>query len=134
MIVTLGGAHAPTPDPTTRVKIPLTTPWRRFYEEHVALLDAGDYETLVRTHYHEDAQIISTDYQVHGQAELLAHFAKYTALMEFLQVISTDRWVEGAATFAFEATCRTKWGIGRVHDAFSLRDGLIVRHFTGAIR
>jgi hypothetical protein len=133
MIVVPGAATPPTPDPSTRIKIAVDSPMRRFYDEHVAMLDARDFERLVRTHYHEDAQVISTDYRVSGHGELLQHFAKYTGLMAFLKVVSTDRWVEGEHTFAFEATCRTQWGMSKVHDAFFLEGGRIVRHFTGSI-
>ena len=97
------------------------------------MLDARDFHALVTTHYHEDAQVISTGYQVRGHAELFKHFAKYTGLMGFLKVVSTNKWIEGPSTFAFEATARTQWGLGDVHDAFFLRDGLIVRHFTGSV-
>ncbi|MDZ4768604.1 MAG: nuclear transport factor 2 family protein [Chloroflexota bacterium] len=133
MIVAPGTSVALTPDPNSKIKIVITTPMQHFYEEHVTLLDARDFEGLVRTHYQPDAQVMSNDYQVRGHDELIRHFAKYTGLMAYLQVISTDKWVEGDSTFAFEATARTQWGVGRVHDAFWLRDGLIVRHFTGAI-
>jgi hypothetical protein len=133
MIVVPGATQPPAPDPTSRIRIVVDTPMRRFYEEHVALLDARDFDALVTTHYHEDAQILSTGYRVSGHAELLEHFAKYTGLMGFLKVLSTDKWVEGEHTFAFEATCRTQWGLSKVHDAFFLRDGRIVRHFTGSI-
>jgi hypothetical protein len=133
MILVPGATAPPTPDPTTHIKIAVDTPMKQFYEEHVALLDARDFDALVKTHYHQDAQIISTDYLVTGHAELFKHFAKYTGLMAFLKVVSTDKWIEGDQTFAFEATARTQWGLTKVHDAFYLRDGLIVRHFTGSI-
>ena len=133
MIVVPGATTPLTVDPSSRVKIVVDTPMRRFYEEHVALLDARDFEALVTTHYHEDAQVVSSDYRVSGHAELFQHFAKYTGLMGFLQVVSTDKFVEGHSTFAFEATCRTQWGLSKVHDAFFLEGGRIVRHFTGSI-
>jgi hypothetical protein len=133
MIVTPGVSVSITPDASTRIKIAVDTPMKRFYEEHVTLLDARDFETLVRTHYQPDASIISTDYLVHGHDELIRHFAKYTGLMAYLKVVSTDKWIEGDSTFAFEATARTQWGLTKVHDAFWLRDSLIVRHFTGSI-
>lgn len=133
MIVVRAVSSPPIPDPSTRIKIAIDTPMKRFYEEHVQMLDARDFDALVMTHYHEDGQVVSADYQVRGRAALRRHFAKYTGLMAFLEVLSTDRWVEGESTFAFEATARTQWGLSRVHDAFVMRDGLIVRHFTGSI-
>ena len=132
MIVVATGATPPY-DPGTRIHVPLDTPMRRFYAEHVAFLDARDHVGLVDSHYHDDAIVMSTEYVVVGRDALLAHFAKYAGLMAHLEVVTTDRWVESDSTFAFEATARTQWGLSRVHDAFVLRDGRIVRHFTGSI-
>lgn len=133
MIVIPGAGVPLTPDPNTHIKIAIDTPMKRFYEEHVTLLDSRDFEALVKTHYHEDAKIISTEYLVSGHGELFKHFAKYTGLMAYLKVLSTDKWIESETTFAFEATARTQWGLTKVHDAFWMRDGMIVRHFTGSI-
>ena len=120
-------------DPKSRIKIVIDTPMKRFYEEHVALLDARDHERLVQTHYCEDGIVMSNDYIVVGHEELYKHFAKYAGLMAHLSVVSTDKWIESENTFAFEAMAHTQWGLGRVHDAFVLRDGRIYRHFTGSI-
>ena len=133
MIVAEGFKTALQVDPDSRIKIVIDTPMKHFYEEHVALLDARDFASLVDTHYHDDAVVMSTEYIVRGREELYKHFAKYTGLMAHLHVISTDKWIESPTTFAFEATARTQWGLTRVHDAFVLRDGKITRHFTGSI-
>jgi hypothetical protein len=132
MIVVADGTTPPY-DPDTRIHIPIDSPMRRFYAEHVAFLDARDHVGLVDGHYHDDAIVMSTEYVVVGREALLAHFAKYAGLMARLEVVTTDRWVESDTTFAFEATARTQWGLSRVHDAFVIRDGRIVRHFTGSI-
>jgi hypothetical protein len=130
-------ASGPVPplafDPDSRIKIPVDTPMKRFYEEHVAYLDVGDYARLVEEHYHHDAVVISAGYVVIGREQLLEHFARYCEMMGHLEVLSTDRWVESENTMAFEATARTQLGMARVHDAFVLRDGKIYRHFTGVI-
>jgi len=133
MIVVTGLATPLTFDANSRIKIAIDTPKKAFYAEHVAMLDAHDFDQLVKTHYCEDAIVMSNDYIVHGHEELFKHFAKYTGLMAHLNVVTTDKWVESENTFAFEATAHTQWGLGKVHDAFVLRDGRIYRHFTGAI-
>ena len=133
MIVAEGMQTALQVDPNSRIKIVIDTPMKRFYEEHVMMLDARDFTSLVDTHYHDDAVVMSTEYIVRGREELYRHFAKYTGLMAHLHVVSTDKWIESPTTFAFEATARTQWGLTRVHDAFVLRDGKITRHFTGSI-
>lgn len=133
MIVVSGATTPLQPDPNSRIKIVVDTPKKRFYEEHVSYLDARDFESLVTTHYNEDAMVMSNEYIVIGHEALLRHFAKYSGLMAYLTVLSTDKWIESENTFAFEATARTQWGLTRVHDAFVLRDGRIYRHFTGSI-
>jgi hypothetical protein len=133
MILVSGSSLPIISDPNTHSKMVVDTPFKRFYEEHVTMLDAHDFENLVKTHYHPEGQIVSAEYLVRGHGEMFKHFAKYTGLMAYLKVISTDRWIEGEQTFAFEATARTQWGVGKVHDAFVMRDGLIIRHFTGSI-
>lgn len=120
-------------DPDSPVRIVVDTPMKRFYQDQVAYLNAGDFEGLVTNHYHEDAVLLSANGVVRGHEGLRRHYAKYAGLMAFLQVISTDNWAESETTFAFEATARTQWGISRVHDAFVLRDGKIAIHFTGGI-
>jgi hypothetical protein len=132
-MIVVAEASPPPFDPNSRIRIPIDTPMRRFYAEHVAYLDARDHVGLVETHYREDAIVMSVDYVVVGRAELLVHFAKYAGLMAHLDVVTTDKWTESESTFAFEATARTQWGLSRVHDAFVLRDGRIYRHFTGGI-
>lgn len=133
MILVSGATMPIQHDPESRIMIVADTPMKRFYLEHVEMLDARDYARLVTEHYHQDAWVISTEYQVHGHEALFVHFAKYTGLMSGLAVVSTDKWIESENTFAFEATARTQWGLGRVHDAFVLRDGKIQYHFTGSI-
>ena len=120
-------------DPNSTVRIVVDTPMKRFYQEQVEYLNAGDFEGLVNNHYHEDAVLLSAERVVRGRDALKRHYAKYTGLMAFLEVVSTDKWIESETTFAFEATARTQWGISRVHDAFLLRDGKIAVHFTGGI-
>jgi hypothetical protein len=133
MILVAGAVTPLQYEPNSRIKIVADTQWKRFYEEHVAFLDARDHERLVLEHYHPDGMVISTEYQVHGHAELFKHFAKYSGLMAHLAVVTTDKWIESDHTFAFEATARTQWGLSRVHDAFVLQDGKIKYHFTGSI-
>ena len=103
MIVVPEGSPPPV-DPTSRIRIPIDTPMRRFYAEHVAFLDARDHVGLVENHYREDAIVMSVDYVVVGRAELLAHFAKYAGLMAHLEVVTTDKWTESETTFAFDGS------------------------------
>jgi hypothetical protein len=133
MIVVTGSTSSLQFDPNSRIRIVIDTPLKRFYEEHVAYLDAHDHVGLVENHYREDAMVMSTEYIVIGREALYRHFAKYAGLMAHLEVVTTDKWIESENTFAFEATARTQWGLTRVHDAFVLRDGKIYRHFTGSI-
>src|ERR1044071_9456994 len=109
MIVVEGVETPLQVDPNSRIKIVADTRWKRFYEEHVMLLDARDHERFVQTHYCEDAIVMSNDYIVVGHEELYKHFAKYSGLMAHLSVVATEKWIESENTFAFEAMAHTQW-------------------------
>ena len=132
-MIVVTGSTALLFDPNSPIHIAIDTPMKQFYAEHVAFLNARDSVSLVDQHYRDDAIVMSTEYIVAGRQELYRHFAKYSSLMGFLEVLTTDKWTESETTFAFEATARTQWGLSRVHDACVLRDGKIYRHFTGTI-
>lgn len=118
----------------SKVKMIIDTPRKKMYENRVELLMAGDVDRLVEEHYNEDAVLMSFDFIVRGRAALKAHFRNFVRWVALKEVISTDRFVETDDSFFYEATAVTNYGVGRVYDAYCLRDGKIDRHFTGMIK
>jgi aerobic carbon-monoxide dehydrogenase small subunit len=116
------------------VKMIVDTPRKQMYENRVRLLMAGDADRLVQEHYNENATLVSFDFIVRGHDALKAHFRNFIRWVSIKDVISTDQWVETENSFFYEATAVTNYGVGRVYDAYYLRDGKIDYHFTGIIR
>jgi ketosteroid isomerase-like protein len=106
---------------------------RAFYDRQVALLEAGDVETIVTEQYAEDAVLVSFDVTRRGRAELRDHFHGYLAQLGGLKVLSTDKYTETDDAVFFEATVQTGHGVAKVYDVFVLRDGQATQHFTGLI-
>ena len=107
------------------------SPKRRFYEAQIQYLVAGDVEGLIDNQYTEDAQLVSFDNQIKGNAALKEYFKGYLQMLGSLEVVSTDRFVETDDSLFFQATVNTQLGQAKVYDAWVLRDGKISHHFTG---
>ena len=105
---------------------------RRFYDDQIRYCETGDIAGI-RSHYTDDATLITFDDQVHGGDAIAAYFIGYLDRMTGLKVRSTDRFVETADTIFFEATIDLHAGVARVYDAFVLEDGRARYHFTGLL-
>jgi ketosteroid isomerase-like protein len=105
---------------------------RQFYDDHIRFCETGNIEGI-RSHYTDDAALISFDDQIHGGDAIAEYFRGYLARMAGLTVRSTDRFVETDDTVFFEATIDLDAGVARVYDAFVLRDGRATHHFTGLL-
>jgi carbon-monoxide dehydrogenase small subunit len=116
---------------TSPVGMVIDTPGKRFYENQVKYLLAGDAEGLVDSNYHDDAVVVSPDFIVRGKPALKAHFRRYLNWVKIKQVKSTDNFVETDDSVLFEATIESNMGTVKVYDAFVLKDGKITYHFTG---
>lgn len=108
------------------------TPGQVFYDDQVRFCETKDIEGL-RAHYTDDAVLISFDNQIVGNDAIAEYFDGYLDRMAGLKVASTDRFVETDDTIFFEATINLDAGVARVYDAFHLRDGRALRHFTGLL-
>lgn len=106
---------------------------RAFYDRRVALLEAGDVETIVTEQYAEDAVLVSFDVTRRGRDELRSHFQDYLVHLGGLELLSTDKYTETDDAIFFEATVRTGHGVARVYDVFILGDGRATQHFTGLL-
>jgi len=107
------------------------SPKRRLYEAQIAYLVAGDVEGLIDNQYTDDAQLVSFDNQIKGNAALKVYFKGYLQMLGSIEVVSTDRFVETDDSVFFQATVNTQLGQAKVYDAWVLRDGKISHHFTG---
>jgi hypothetical protein len=116
------------------VKMIIDTPCKQMYENRVKLLIAGDVDRLVDEHYNEDAVLVSFEFTVKGREALRAHFHNFVKWVKIKEVLSTDHFTETENSFFYEATAMTNYGVGRVYDAYHLRDDKIAYHFTGVIK
>ncbi len=105
---------------------------RRFYEEQLAYLNAGNAKGLVDSHYHPNASLITFDRVTTGRDALLSLFEAYIRQLGFFQV-KTDKFQATDDTIFVEATLTSKLGVTRVYDVFVLRDGKITHHFAGVM-
>lgn len=104
---------------------------RRFYEEQIRYLQAGDVDGLIDNQYTDDATLVSFDNQIKGNAALKEYFRGYLGMLGSLDVLSTDKFVETDDSLFFQATVKSRLGKATVYDAWVLRDGKISHHFTG---
>lgn len=107
------------------------TPGNQFYQRQLDYLTAKDVDGLVESQYADDGEIVSFDFTIKGQEALKEHFRGYLEMLGYIKVLSTDKFAESENTIFFEATVETKLGVVQVYDAFVLRNGKAVHHFTG---
>ena len=104
----------------------------RFYEDQIRFIETRDIDGI-RSHYTDDAVLVSFDNQIRGGDEIADYFRGYLERMVGLKVVSTDRFVETGDTIFFEATMDLAAGVARVYNAFVLVDGRARYHFSGAL-
>jgi len=110
-----------------------TTPGMLFYDRQVAFLEANDVDGLVSTQYTSDAELIGFDFNVKGHEALRSHFTNYLSGLGRISLASTDKFTETEDTIFFEATIDVSSGQARVYDAFVLKGGKAMYHFTGLL-
>lgn len=103
-----------------------------FYEEQVRYCETKDIAGI-RSHYTDDATLITFDRQIVGGEAIAEYFVGYLDGLPGLKLKSTDRFVETADAIFVEATISLDTGEARVYDAFVLRDGKAHRHFAGVL-
>ena len=107
------------------------TPGQKFYNDQIAYLEANDVDGLINNHYDKDAQLIGFDYVVKGHDALRNQFRDYLNFLGKLELKETEHFIETNDTIFFEATIATDQGDLRVYDAWVLKNGKILIHFTG---
>ena len=109
-----------------------TTPGQRFYEEHLAYINAKDFDGLIDNHYNDDAVFTSFFGALRGREALREHFRNYLGSLGDLHV-RLDKLTETEDTLLLETTVTTDNGTVRTYDAFVLRDGKVDYQFYGVI-
>jgi hypothetical protein len=115
----------------------MTSPLERgpgwaFYEAQIRYCETKDIAGI-RSHYTDEATLITFDRQIVGGDAIAEYFVGYLDGLRGLRLKSPDRFVETADTIFFEATISLDTGEARVYDAFVLRDGKAHRHFAGVL-
>ncbi len=108
------------------------TAGQTFYDDQVRFCETKDIAGI-RSLYTDDAVLVSFDNQISGGDAIAEYFSGYLDRMAGLKLASTDRFVETEDTIFFEAMINLDAGVARVYDAFHLRDGRALRHFTGLL-
>jgi hypothetical protein len=107
-----------------------------FYDRQLSFLAEKDIASLVENQYHEDAEMIVLSSEepiiAKGKEALTNLFTNYLSYI-FKGFISTEKFVVTEDTIAFEATIDTTHGRARVYDSWVLKDGKILKHFSGII-
>jgi len=110
---------------------------KKFYNEQLEMLAAKDVAKIVETHYNDDAQMLlltgDEPMIANGKEEILKLFSGYLEYV-FRGFISTEKFISNEDSIFFEATIDTVNGHVRVYDAMYLRDGKVLRHFSGIIK
>ncbi|CAG5069300.1 hypothetical protein DYBT9623_02036 [Dyadobacter sp. CECT 9623] len=105
-----------------------------FYDEQVALLAERNADALIDKHYAADAEmvVLSGDEPiiVKGSEALKTMFSGYLEHV-YRGFISTEKFASTDDSIMFEATIDTVTGPVRIYDAMLLRDGKIVKHYSG---
>jgi ketosteroid isomerase-like protein len=109
-----------------------STPGRKFYEEHLAFINAKDFDGLIDSHYNDDATFTSFFGSLKGREALRQHFRTYLGSLGNLRV-RLDKLTETENTLLLETTVTTDGGTIRTYDAFVLRNGKIDYQFYGVI-
>jgi hypothetical protein len=107
---------------------------KAFYDEQVALLADRNADVLVDKHYAEDAEMVILSgpepIVLKGSEEIRKLFTGYLEYV-YRGFISTEKFASTDDSIVFEATIDTVNGPTKIYDAMLLRDGKIIRHYSG---
>jgi ketosteroid isomerase-like protein len=112
--------------------VPDKTAGQTFFDDQVRFCETRDIPGI-RSHYTDDAKLISFDNQISGGDAIAEYFRGYLDRMAGLKVRSTDKFVETPDAIFFEATIDLDAGVARVYDAFVLEGDRARYHFTGLL-
>lgn len=108
--------------------------FKAFVDNHVKLLAAGDASRMVDNDYHDEAvmvlMVLDQPIYLRGKDALKAQFDMYLKNI-YRGLISVDKLGITEDSICLEATIQTTSGPSKVWDALLMKDGKIVRHYSG---
>jgi hypothetical protein len=118
----------------------MATSGRQFFDEHMAYIYAGNLDAMIDNQYREDAVLISPfdildtppPHIIRGREALKAFFHKYIDWQGSIDVESIYDFAETEDAISFQAIFTSQTGKWVVGDAWSLKDRMIVYHFSFA--
>lgn len=118
----------------------MTTPGRKFFDEHMEYLYAGNIDGMIDNQYQQDAVLISPfdfldsppPHIVQGRAALKDFFKKYMEWQGSINVESLYDFAETEDAISFQAIITASTGRWVVGDAWYMQNGLIAYHFSFA--
>ena len=102
-----------------------------FFDRQVDYLVRKDIDGLVENQYSPDAVLMGLDMVVRGREALRSYYNLYIQRLGYLKVISINQINQAEDGLIFDATVETQLGVRNVYNAFVLRDGKAIYHFTG---
>lgn len=118
----------------------MISPGRKFFDEHMEYLNAGDVEGMIDNQYQENAVLISPfdfldtspPHIVQGRPSLKEFFRKYVAWQGTINVESLYDFAETEDAISFQAIFTSSTGRWVVGDGWYMQGNLIVYHFSFA--
>ena len=117
------------------------SPGRVFFDAHMRYIYGNDTDAMIDDQYHEDAVLISpfpvggpAPRLVRGRPALKKFFRDYMAWQGAIDVESIDQFAATDESIWFQATFTSTTGRWVVGDAWHMRNGKIVVHYSFAHR
>jgi len=108
--------------------------FQKFIDNHLRLLAEGDAEKLVENDYHDDAVMVlmlgPEPQIVSGKDALKRLFDMYLKNI-YRGFVSFQKLGFSDDSICLEATINTTGGEAKVWDALYMKDGKILRHYSG---
>jgi hypothetical protein len=105
---------------------------QRFLNEHVGYLQAGDFDGLMRNHYHDDAELVTFEFVLKGKDAI----KQYLSVDQPRQAgkilgMTMDAYAESDDVILFTSAVTSEHlGVFIARDALYVKDGKVLRHIA----
>ncbi len=110
---------------------------KAFYDEQIEMLAEKNAAKLVEAHYHDEAVMLVASGEepivAKGKQAITELFNGYLTYV-YKGFLSTEKFIPTEDSLMFEATIDTANGPARVYDSMYMKDGKIIRHFSGMLQ